>query len=213
MIPKTLHIIWVGDTSRRPDNCIRTWVERNPGWQIKLWGNEDLASRGWINAEHMRAMALRELNGVADMMRWEILFDEGGFVVDADSVCVRALDDWLLEHESFACWENEIARPGLIAAGYVGSVPRNPFYGQIVQDIRAEASVVHKMAWETVGPMRLTVSHRKYRYANLSILPSHLFIPRHFTGIEYSGGGAVYARQEWGSTLRLYDELHRRKVA
>jgi mannosyltransferase OCH1-like enzyme len=213
LIPKTLHIIWVGDESRRPDNCIQTWVDRNPTWTVKIWGNERLAARGWTNAPHMKAMARKELNGVADMMRWEILYAEGGFVVDADSVCVRPLDDWMLEADAFACWENEIVRPGLIAAGYVASIPQNPFFGQIILDIQAETSVVDKMAWETVGPMRLTVSHRKYRYANLTILPSHLFIPRHFTGIRYTGAGPVYAEQEWGSTLRLYDELHLRKVA
>lgn len=122
-IPKTLHITWVGDESRRPDNCIQTWADRNPGWTVKLWGNDDLANYGWYNARHMREMARRELNGVADLMRWEILYNEGGLVVDADSVCVRPLDDWLLEHEAFACWENELVRPGLIAAGYVASVP------------------------------------------------------------------------------------------
>ncbi|HXY05091.1 MAG TPA: glycosyltransferase [Burkholderiaceae bacterium] len=213
MIPKTLHIIWIGDESKRPNNCIQTWIEKNPAWQIKIWDNQALASHGWINGEHMRVMARRELNGVADMMRWEILYNEGGFVVDADSICVRSLDDWLLAADAFACWENEIARPGLIAAGYVASIPQNPFFGQIIIDIRAEASVVDKMAWETVGPMRLTVSHRKYRYSNLTILPSHLFIPRHFTGISYTGSGPVYAKQEWGSTLKIYDDLHLRKVA
>ena len=36
MIPKTLHIIWIGDQAKRPDNCIRTWVERNPDATVSL---------------------------------------------------------------------------------------------------------------------------------------------------------------------------------
>jgi mannosyltransferase OCH1-like enzyme len=213
MIPKTLHIIWVGNESKRPDNCIRTWIDHNPSWKVTIWGNEALASYGWTNSAHMREMARRELNGVADLMRWEILYKEGGFVVDADSICVRPLDDWLLEAEAFACWESEVARPGLIAAGYVASIPQNPFFGQIILDLQAAPTVVDQMAWQTVGPMRLTTSHRKYGYTNLTILPSHFFIPRHFTGLTYTGGGTIYAKQEWASTLRSYDELHLRKVA
>ena len=210
MIPKKLHVIWVGDESLRPDNCIATWRERHPDWEFRLWGNRDLAEHGWTNAAHMRAMARKELNGVADMMRWEILYDEGGVVVDADSVCVRRLDDWLLECEAFACWENEIERPGLIAAGYVGSVPANPFFGQIVLDIEQADSVTGDLAWRTVGPLRLTSAHRQHRYDRLTILPSHFFIPEHFTGLRYEGSGPVYALQEWASTRRSYDTLHRR---
>jgi mannosyltransferase OCH1-like enzyme len=213
MIPKTLHIIWVGNESKRPDNCIRTWIDHNPSWKVVIWGNEALATNGWINAAHMRAMARRELNGVADMMRWEILYKEGGFVVDADSICVRPLDDWLLEAEAFACWENEVARPGLIAAGYVASIAQNPFFGQIILDLQAAPTVVDQMAWQTVGPMRLTSAHRKYNYTNLTILPSHFFIPRHFTGLTYTGQGTVYAKQEWASTLHSYDELYLKQVA
>lgn len=213
MIPKTLHVIWVGDQSRRPDNCIQTWVDRNPGWTVRLWDNDDLAEYGWINARHMRDMARRELNGVADLMRWEILYHEGGFLVDADSVCVRPLDDWLLEHEAFACWESEIARPGLIAAGYVATVPQNPFFGQIIQDIQAADTVIDDMAWKTVGPLRLTNAHRQHKYTGLSVLPSHYFIPEHFTGLRYEGAGLVYARQYWASTRRSYDTLHTAKVA
>jgi mannosyltransferase OCH1-like enzyme len=213
MIPKTLHIIWVGDESKRPDNCIQTWVKHNPGWNVKVWGNDSLAERGWINARHMRTMAQRELNGVADMMRWEILYDEGGFVVDADSICVRTLDDWLLEHEAFACWENEIARPGLIAAGYMASVPENPFIGQIIKDIQALPDITQAMAWQTVGPQRLTDAFHRYAYTGLTILPSHFFIPEHFTGTRYQGPGRVYARQEWATTRRAYDKLHLKEFA
>lgn len=209
MIPKLLHIIWVGDESRRPDNCIRTWVERNPSWAVRVWGNAELAGVGWWNARHMRQMAQRELNGVADMMRWEILCREGGLVVDADSACVRPLDDWLLEHEAFACWESEIARPGLVAAGYVACHPGDPFVGQIVRDIHAAPTVCDAMAWQTVGPQRITDAHRRYRYAGLTILPSHYFIPEHFTGQAYAGRGPVYARQFWGSTRRSYGTLHK----
>lgn len=213
MIPRILHVIWVGDESKRPDNCIATWCEHNPDWEVRLWGNQDLAEFGWVNARHMREMAKRELNGVADLMRWEILYQQGGFVVDADSICRRPLEPWLFEGEACACWENELARPGLIAAGYVGSVPENPFFGQMVLDLQETPSVTTRMAWQSVGPQFLTESHRRHNYTGLTIWPSHFFIPRHFTGVEYTGPGQVFADQEWASTRRSYNELHKRKVA
>lgn len=213
MIPKILHFIWVGDESIRPDNCIDTWVRHHPDWQIKLWGNASLREHAWTNGAHMEQMARRELNGVADMMRWEILYNEGGIVIDADSVCVRPLDEALLDCEAFACWESEIARPGLIAAGYVGACAGNAFIGQIVLDIQAEPTVTNVRAWKSVGPQRLTESYRKYRYHALRILPSHYFIPEHFSGLAYDGPGPVFARQMWGSTKDSYADLHRTEFA
>ena len=207
MIPKILHFIWVGDLEKRPNRCIQSWVDLNPGWTIRIWGNSELNGRDWINSRHIREMETREWNGVADMMRWEILFDEGGVLVDADSYCLRALPDWLLECEAFCCWENERARPGLIAAGYFGTVPRNPFLALLVEGIRTKETVIDRMAWETVGPRHLTETWQKSGYDNLTILPSHFFIPRHFTGVEYTGAGPVFAQQEWGSTLHRYEAL------
>jgi len=212
MIPRTLHVIWVGDESRRPDNCINTWRQHNPDWAVRVWGNDDLANYGWVNAAHMREMSKRELNGVADLMRWEILYNEGGFVVDADSICVRPLEPWLFEGEACACWENELVRPGLIAAGYVASVPNNPFIGQMILDLQNTDTVVDRMAWESVGPQFLTDSVQRQGYNGLTIWPSHFFIPKHFTGLEYTGPGQVFATQEWGSTLKGYDKLHEKKL-
>lgn len=213
MIPKIFHFIWVGDESKRPDNCIDTWRAAHPDWQFRLWGNADLDGRDWINARHIADMRTREFNGVADMMRWEILHQHGGVVFDADSICARPLDDALLDCEAFACWESEVARPGLIAAGYFGCGAGNPFVKQIIEDIAASPSVVQEMAWKTVGPQRLTDCYRKFRYTSLRIYPSHYFIPRHFTGVTYEGSDPVYAHQLWGSTLRTYDKLHQADVS
>jgi mannosyltransferase OCH1-like enzyme len=209
MIPKIIHFIWVGDETKRPDNCINTWVKQHPGWDIRLWDNEELENNDWINRDHMAAMFGCELNGVADMMRWEILYTHGGIVLDADSVCLRPLDEELLDCPAFACWESEIARPGLIAAGYFGCEPANPLVGQIITDIAAERSVVHDLAWKTVGPQRLTDTYRKYAYTPMRIYPSHYFIPQHFSGLTYQGKDTVYAHQLWGSTRGAYDEICR----
>jgi mannosyltransferase OCH1-like enzyme len=213
MIPRTIHAIWVGDESKRPDNCIDSWRRHNPGWTVRVWGNAELGSYGWVNARHMRQMQHQEMNGVADLMRWEILYREGGFIVDADSVCCRPLEPWLFDTEAFACWENEVVTPGLIAAGYVASVPENPFFGQMILDLQATESVQHDRAWKTVGPQFLTDCHRKYRYTGLTLWPSHFFLPKHFTGIRYQGPGAVFANQAWASTLDGYDTLHRLELA
>lgn len=212
MIPNKLHIIWVGDDTLRPDICIDTWRHHHTNWDVRVWGNKELNEMVWINKNHMDQIKKREWNGVADMMRWEILYNEGGVLVDADSVCLRTLDPWMLDLSIFACWENEIVRPGLIAAGYVGTEPANPLIGQIIKDIHNDPNAATGSAWTTVGPQRLTDVWRKYKYNKLTILPSHFFIPQHYTGVEYTGSGVVYAEQAWGSTFENYRDLQNRDL-
>lgn len=208
-IPKILHFVWIGDESNRPDDCIDTWKMKNPDWKIKIWGNDLYRETNWINKVHMDAMFKHHLCGVADMMRYEILYREGGITLDADSICLKSLDDKLLDGEAFAVWENEIARPGLICNAAIGSVPRNKFFANIIADIKHEVSVISHHPWITVGPKRLTDSYKKYQYQNLRICPSYYFYPRHFTGLIYNGDDVVYADQKWSSTQKTAPEMFR----
>ena len=202
-IPKILHFVWVGNQALRPDDCIDTWRRLNPRYEVMIWDNDAFGRTPWHNIAHIHDMIPRELNGVADMMRYEILYHHGGIALDADSICVRPLEDWLLEPSEFACWENEIVRPGLIACGAMGAAPRSPFFGQIIQDIAAQKTVIQDMAWKTVGPLRLTETWKNYGYP-ITIYPSHFFLPNHFSAKAYSGTGPVFAEQVWASTRGSY---------
>ncbi len=204
-IPKVLHFVWVGNQALRPDECINTWRQLNPSYEIMVWDNDAFARHPWHNIEHIHEMIPRELNGVADIMRYEILYHHGGIALDADSRCVRPLEDWLLEPSEFVCWENEFVRPGLLACGAMGSVPHSPFFGQIIHDIFAADSITGDVAWKTVGPLRLTKTWMENRYP-LTVYPSHYFIPNHFEGIRYRGTGPIFASQEWASTFQTYQK-------
>lgn len=46
-ILRTIHMVWVGDENKRPDNCIETWWRKNPGWIVRIWGNRELTSLEW----------------------------------------------------------------------------------------------------------------------------------------------------------------------
>lgn len=201
-IPKKIHIVWIGDESERPDRCIASWRDKNPDWQVVVWGNREFSERSWVNQEHMAARWRSEIVAVADMMRYEILFKEGGFCIDADSVCERPLDDYLFDEPVVLSFENEIERGGLLAVGYMASAPGDPFFERIIEDIRNDNSIpfVHA-AWST-GPYRLTKHYQANPPERSKILPSFHFIPQHYTGRAYEGGGVVYGRQLWADTCR-----------
>lgn len=220
-INKILHFVWIGDEALCPHNCIQTWREQHSGWEVKIWGNEELHNRQWINKHHMTAVAQAgRVNAVADLLRWEILLNEGGFAIDADSVCIAPLPEWVLSCELVACWENELNRPGLISNGMVGVQANNTVIAYLVENLRQQKNIVNRFLWyklkrqrlkpwKTTGPQALTNAIHNTGYPNATILPSHLFIPIHYSGQRYTGNGPVICSQLFSGTgSDGYAELH-----
>ena len=68
-----------------------------------------------------------------------------------------------------------------------------------------------QMAWQNVGPLFFTQTIIKERYP-ISVFPSWMFIPEHYSGLTYKGDGKPYCHQYWGSTqetrgIDYYNEL------
>ncbi|MXV36978.1 MULTISPECIES: glycosyltransferase family 32 protein [unclassified Saccharibacter] len=143
-----------------PREAMRTWVEMNPSWTVHLWGNQHLLDCSWENDTHIHTFQTEKnthyLTGIADIMRYEILYACGGFYVDADTVCVRPLEDWLFDSSFCASWENEKARPGLIANTYMYATPQNPLLLEVINTIKNIPHITADHVWKMTGPLTLT---------------------------------------------------------
>ena len=209
-VPKTIHVVWVGNEENRPNGYIQTWKDMNPGWDIKIWGNDEYNNTEWVNKDCMQLMwDAGSLHGVADLMRYEILFREGGFCVDADSECIRLLDDELFDEKIVLTYENTETRSGLISVGYMAAVPGLQFFLDIIEDIKSTPldQILVDHAWYSVGPRRLTDNYDRIKPENSKILPDYTFIPEHFDAPAYVGDGAVYAKQHWQTTNKNKKKL------
>ena len=208
-MPHTIHIVWVGDDSKRPDQFINSWREKNPYWQVRIWDNNDLIYGDWYNKYHMmKYYDTGHYHGVADLMRYEILFRHGGFCVDADSICISPLDDELFSNSFIVCcYENEPTRPGLIAAGYIAAVPNLRFFDILIKELQEDKTVPSVVPWIATGPKRFTEAIEKHKPYGINILPSYTFIPEHFDAPAYEGSGKIYARQMWGTTKGTYGKM------
>lgn len=197
MIPKIIHQIWLGDQSKRPDKFIQIWKEKNPSWEHKLWTDDNLPN---IRCKKQFDLC-PSLPGKADILRYQLLYDEGGFFIDADSECINPLDDFLLDNECFCCWENEEVRKGLMANGYLASVKGCKLMDLILKRIETfENMSYHPLeTWSITGPLLLTNMVYLNTYP-ITVYPSWYFIPRHYSGVEYAGTDKVYAKQYWGTT-------------
>lgn len=200
-IPKIIHQIWLGPKPR-PQKLMDTWKDKHPGWVYRLW-TEDNLTFPCRSQKHIDEMS--EFNGKADLYRYELLYRFGGIYMDADSECLEPFDDFFLENDSFAVYENEHQRGGLVACGVVGCTPRNLLMRLCVDEL-VNMSKLEGPAWWSVGPVFFTWVIRKHLYP-IKVYPSHWFLPNHYSGTRYVGKDKVYADHKWGTAMHLYGTL------
>lgn len=198
MIPKIIHQIWIGP-KEPPIKPMNTWKNKHLNFEYIRWNEEEFIKRDMKFECQDKIDKMTEINGKADIIRWEILYKYGGVFIDADSICIESIDDTLMNQKCFAGYEQEELRPGLIATGTMGFPPKHPLIKDAIDFVKKNHIHTNK-AWITVGPGLLTRLYNSGKYKDLTIFPSYTFLPIHYTNKEYQGHGKVYAYQLWGST-------------
>ena len=211
-IPKIIHQLWIGDKPP-PSTMMKTWKDKHPDFEYILWNEDEFVRRNFVSNCSEQIKLINEINGKADIYRWEILYQYGGIFVDADSICIESLDPHIfLTKTGFAAFENEIERGNLIATVGMGFIPQHPLCGDIIKWIQSSSEatsfITDFKAWYSVGPALITRFLETGKYPDFTIFPSHFFLPHHFTGASYDGHKRVYAYQEWGTTKNNYDIIN-----
>lgn len=182
-----------------------SWQLKNPDWVYHLWisdkdcGGAKGPGGPWKNQAQIDAMP--EFAGKADIMRYEILERWGGMYADADSRCVKSLDDRFLTPTCWAAYENEVYAPGMLANGTLGSEPGGALMKDMVKAC-ATARVTELPAWRCTGPTLLT--QVAGRHPELVTMPARHFYPKHWSGKPAPGDSEIFAEQLWGSTNKCY---------
>lgn len=204
-IPRNMVQIWIGPLNP-PLKWMKTWQEKHQNWTYRIFDNAELERTTFIN-QHLinEYMRKKKYEGVADLIRYEILYNEGGFMPEADSICLENTEELFIEDKDtcYTVYENENLRPGLVSPIYACN-PGNKFVETIIKRLNTLSPKDLKSPWKSTG--NLFLKHLiEERSPRIKIFPSHYFIPEHFDSEErYTGPDKVYAEQMWGTTKSLY---------
>ena len=229
-IPKIIHQLWIGPKTP-PTKFMDTWKNKHEkeGFEYIRWTEKEFKKRGFVSKLVHKIDDMIEINGKADIIRWELLYEYGGFFVDADAYCIEPVTYLVEKYKAFAGFENEQVRNAgwvgnsnqyddvlarthpLIATGTMAFPPKHELPRLAIEWIKnndINVARTGKRAWRTVGPGLLTRLYHGQKWDDITILPSYLFLPIHVTGCSYNGREKIYANQEWGSTKQSYDSMN-----
>ena len=214
MVPRTMGQIWIGPYPR-PKDWMQTWQDAHPDWTYRVYDNDYLLNRRFRNQALINAYFRQGLfAGVADLMRYEILLDEGGFIAAADSLCLHPVDAIITEARAYAVYEYPV-RPTTLISPFLASEPGNPVIARVVKRLSRNQPKDLRAPWRSTGNGFLRGFFRKNPdlLEQVTIFPGHYFNPEHYHGETYSGPDRIYARQLWGTTRNTYPHSKLRSPA
>lgn len=202
-IPKIIHQCWIGP-HKKPEGLMKTWKDIYKGWQYIEWDEDRIDKMKLVNQrlynEYLEGET-NQWNGAANILRYEILYRFGGFWADADSVCIKMIEDSFLMNDCFMVYVNEKLARGRITNAFIGACEQNRLMKLLIDELGKLKTIKGKESWRMTGPLFITKVVKKYKYVDLKIYPSHYFMPKHYTGQEHTGVQHRYATHLWGTTL------------
>lgn len=129
-IPKIIHYIWLGkkELPEKEKKCLESWKKFCPDYELKLW-NEDNFDIEHSNEYVKEAYKNKKYAFVADYIRMNALYEEGGIYLDTDVELLKPFDEFL-KYDFFSTFENMV----MINPAIVGAKKHNIVIKTILED-------------------------------------------------------------------------------
>jgi inositol phosphorylceramide mannosyltransferase catalytic subunit len=149
-IPHLIHRIWLGGGELPEEALIwgETWRQHHPGWEMRMWGDEDV--RKLVPPESLARC--RSASEASNLARYSILARFGGVYIDTDVECRRPIDPLLDGVGAFAAWETEHR----LGTAVLGAAPGQPLFEDLAE-FSLLTSTMSIDNVESTGPGLLTL--------------------------------------------------------
>ena len=125
-LPKIIWTLWLQGWDSAPDLArasLASWRRANPGWRVHALDRSTLAR--FLSPEELADILVeeREIEALSNQVRIRLLQKYGGVWVDATTICVQPLDEWLPARMTSGFFA--FARPGpdrLLSSWFMAAV-------------------------------------------------------------------------------------------
>lgn len=129
MIPRLVHVVWIGGTPNPHQDWLESWTRLNPGWELRHWTDNNLPQ-----TRHQAIIdQIPHNSGKVNLIRLELLHWFGGLYSDADSECLKPLDPLVDGIRSLGM----TGRKGNVQNATLACEPGDPTYKRMLDDVPA----------------------------------------------------------------------------
>ena len=222
-IPKVLHFVWLGprEFPRSSVANVNSWIEKHPGWTVKFWTDRkrnlpsELMQECIIQSPQdplLKECYFKTDNFAerADILRYEILYLEGGVYVDHDVKCFTSFEK-LNQNYDFYCGlelpaDTPVSSSVHVTNNLVGSKAGHPILKRCSETLKNswdeierlypgsdKVSIIRRVANRTFSAFTDSVRELACHSTRDMILPAFYFNAP-------SDSEAIYARHEYAGT-------------
>ena len=142
---------------------MKSFKKFHPDWKIKLWVNAEFVTEFQnnplflkITEELSASIQLRDLLHktiygatssvifMTDIARYVILYEEGGFYIDNDSIFIREIPELAEESRTFLCHYTKLTNGVKMLNTFIYSDAGNPFFLDMLDNFKSFRSVDKK---------------------------------------------------------------------
>jgi hypothetical protein len=202
-IEKKIYQIWIGPRPA-PLKWMSTWKEHHKDWKYSIFTQSDLDKRRFKNQNLIDYYMNKKIYaGVSDLIRYELIYELGGFWPEADFICTNNTEELFTAPSSYCytCYENEEVAKGFVQPIFAANA-NNTFLKELVNELSLKKPTdLSDKPWKSTGNEWLSYMIPKFK-PQIKIFPSHFFIPEHYSvkSKKYAGNEKIYSKHAWGST-------------
>lgn len=148
-IPKVCHFIWIGPKEFPMESIenVKSWIANNPDWTFKFWTDRNRA----LPHPDMQRVLVQDFTFTqlqdcyeasenyaekADVLRYEILFQEGGVYVDHDIKCIKSFGALNDSYDLYCGLElpsqTPLSSSVHVTNNLIGAIPHHPILKQSI---------------------------------------------------------------------------------
>jgi len=210
-----IHRIWLG--SKMPERYIeygKQWEELNPGYELYDWLEDEIYDTRWENQAVLDEMYKQSrlpnadmvafYTHVADVVDYELLYNNGGFYFNTDMKPLKSLDTLEFDKDQPALAMEDDIHPVNMT---MYSPPGHPFFKKVIE-------LLPKRYFEMPGAfMNATtgvqlLEHAIREYGPVQTFHRNVFNPLHWSDVE-AGTEVNIDREYPEETVAVHEWLHR----